>query len=228
MAPTRLSLWNEEKQRMSIPFEVGLFYDRVAVEEESAENQSAPRDATDSALVSRAQSGEPQAFEELVRRYRNDVYGLSYHFLRNREEAWDVSQEVFIKAYRSLGRFRGDAGIKTWLLRIAANHCKDQFKKRRLPTVSLDAMPTQDYFPAASDPAKELAHSELGAAIQQALDGIPEKHRVAFILREFEGLSYKEMAEVMNCSEGTVMSRLHHARKKLQNKLSAMGYVEGS
>ena len=213
---------------MSISIEAGLFFDHTAVEEEPVEKQSAPHDATDQQLVVRAQSGEPQAFEELVRRYRNDVYGLSYHFLRDREEALDVSQEVFIKAFRSLGRFRGDAGIKTWLLRIAANHCKDYFKKRRLSTVSMDAMPTQDFFPAPSDPGKELANTELGKAIQQALDGISPKHRTAFVLREFEGLSYKEMAEVMNCSEGTVMSRLHHARKKLQDKLSAMGYMEGS
>src|SRR5690606_20769529 len=111
---------------------------------------------------------------------------------------WDVSQEVFIKAYRSIGRFRGDAGIKTWLLRIAANHCKDHFKKRRVPTVSMDAMPTQDYFPAPSDPGKDLVNAELGAAIQSALDGISPKHRLAFVLREYEGMSYKEMADVMN------------------------------
>ena len=213
---------------MSMSIESGLFYDRIAVEEERVEKLKLPRDATDAELVTRANSGEPQAFEELVRRYRNDVFGLSYHFLRNREEAWDVSQEVFIKAYRSLGRFRGDAGIKTWLLRIAANHCKDHFKKRRLPTVSMDALPTQDFFAAPSDPSQELANSELGKAIQTALDGISPKHRMAFVLREYEGMSYKEMAEVMNCSEGTVMSRLHHARKKLQSKLVAMGYVEGS
>ena len=213
---------------MSVPIEAGLFFDRTAAEEEPVEKQPPLREATDQELVTRAKSGETQAFEEIVRRYRNDVYGLSYHFLRNREEAWDVSQEVFIKAFRSLGRFRGDAGIKTWLLRIAANHCKDHFKKRRLPTVSMDAMPTQDFFPASSDPARELANTELGVATQHALDSISPKHRVAFVLREFEGLSYKEMAEVMSCSEGTVMSRLHHARKKLQHKLTAMGYVEGS
>lgn len=213
---------------MSMSIESGLFYDRIAVEEERVEKLKLPRDATDAELVTRAKSGEPQAFEELVRRYRNDVFGLSYHFLRNREEAWDVSQEVFIKAFRSLKRFRGDSGIKTWLLRIAANHCKDHFKKRRLPTVSMDALPTQDFFAAPSDPGQELANTELGKAIQTALDGISPKHRMAFVLREYEGMSYKEMAEVMNCSEGTVMSRLHHARKKLQSKLVAMGYVEGS
>lgn len=212
---------------MSIPMDVNLMFGNVTADEEPVNSKVAPRDAGDPELVARAQTGDHPAFEELVRRYRNDVFGLSYHFLRNREEAWDVSQDVFIKAYRSLKRFRGEAGFKTWLLRITANHCKDHFKKRRLATVSMDALPTQDFFAGSSDPARELRNEELGQAIQTALDALSPKHRLAFVLREFEDMSYKEMAEVMNCSEGTVMSRLHHARKKLQNKLALLGYVEG-
>ena len=213
---------------MSLSLDVRVLFGSLTAEEEHVETSLAPKDASDAELVSRARTGDDRAFEELVRRYRNDVYGLSYHFLRNREEAWDVSQEVFIKAYRSLAYFRGEAGFKTWLLRIAANHCKDLFKKRRVPTVSMDALPTQDFFAGPSDPGQVLSNSELGAAIQQALDALPPKHRMAFVLREFEDMSYKEMAEVMECSEGTVMSRLHHARKKLQNKLALLGFVEGS
>lgn len=212
---------------MSLSLDFMSWFDNLAAEKECVSIATVPREAEDSELVARASAGEEAAFEELVRRYRNDVYGLSYHFLRNREEAWDVSQEVFIKAYRSLKQFRGDAGFKTWLLRIAANHCKDLFKKRRVPTVSMDALPTQDFFASQSDPGQSLSNTELGAAIQQALDGLPPKHRMAFVLREFEDMSYKEMAEVMACSEGTVMSRLHHARKKLQNKLALLGFVEG-
>lgn len=212
---------------MSLSLDVRLLFGNLAADEERLEIKTVPREAEDSDLVARARSGEEAAFEELVRRYRNDVYGLSYHFLRNREEAWDVSQEVFIKAYRSLGQFRGEAGFKTWVLRIAANHCKDHFKKRRVPTVSMDSLPTQDFFAGQSDPGQTLSNTELGAAIQQALDGLPAKHRMAFVLREFEDMSYKEMAEVMACSEGTVMSRLHHARKKLQSKLTLLGFVEG-
>lgn len=212
---------------MSISLDASLLFDNIAAEEEPVESRALPQDLSEAALVTRAQTGDDAAFEELVRRFRNDVYGLSYHFLRNREEAWDVSQEVFIKAYRSLKRFRGDAGFKTWLLRITANHCKDHFKKRRLATVSMDAMPTQDLFTSGSDPEKHLRNTELGEAIQEALDSLPAKHRMAFVLREFEDMSYKEMAQVMNCSEGTVMSRLHHARKKLQNKLARLGVVEG-
>lgn len=212
---------------MSVSMDVSLLFDNIAADEEPVSNRAVPQNSSDSALVARAQTGDEPAFEELVRRYRNDVYGLSYHFMRNREEAWDVSQEVFIKAYRSLKRFRGDAGFKTWLLRITANHCKDHFKKRRLATVSMDAMPTADMFASTSDPGKHLRNTELGQAIQEALDGLSAKHRLAFVLREFEDMSYKEMAQVMNCSEGTVMSRLHHARKKLQTKLAQSGLLEG-
>lgn len=186
-----------------------------------------PHEADDAALVARAQSGDDPAFEELVRRYRNDVFALSYHFLRNREEAWDISQEVFIKAYRSLRHFRGEASFKTWLLRIASNCCKDVFKKRRLETVSFDDALDATQAPSAlPGPGERTQARELGRAIDAAVAALPAKHRAAFVLREYEGLSYQEMAEVMQCNIGTVMSRLHHARRKLQNALVEMGVVE--
>ncbi len=183
--------------------------------------------AADAALVDRARAGDTGAFEELVRRYRNDVFALSYHFLRNREEAWDASQEVFIKAYHSLGKFRGDASFKTWLLRITANHCKDHFKKRKLDTVSLDERLDADAPGLPANPREALESAELGAAIEKAVALLPPKHRTAFVLREFEGMSYQDMAEVMQCNLGTVMSRLHHARQKLQATLTRMGMMEG-
>lgn len=186
-----------------------------------------PVGATDTALVAQAQAGDFLAFEELVRRYRNDVFGLSQHFVRNREEAWDISQEVFIKAHRALNRFRGDSSFKTWLLRITSNQCKDYLKKRRLTTVPFDETFQAGDTPSSTmDPGHALQARELGEAILKALEGLPAKHRTAFVLREFEGLSYEEMSRVMNCSLGTVMSRLHHARKKLQASLLRMGVVE--
>lgn len=186
-----------------------------------------PVDASDAALVAQAQEGDFLAFEELVRRYRNDVFGLSQHFVRNREEAWDISQEVFIKAHRALNRFRGDSSFKTWLLRITSNQCKDFLKKRRLTTVPFDETFQAGDAPGSTmDPGQALEARELGEAIAKALDGLSAKHRTAFVLREFEGLSYEEMSQVMNCSLGTVMSRLHHARKKLQASLLRMGVVE--
>ncbi len=176
------------------------------------------------ALAQRAQAGAQDAFEALVRRYRNDVFAVAYHFVRNRETAWDVSQEVFIKAHRGLGKYRGDAAFKTWLLRITANQCKDYLKKRRLDTVAFDdALHARKASSHMPDPAQALESQELGAAILTAVEKLSFKHRTAFVLREFEGLSYEEMAEVMGCSLGTVMSRLHHARKKLQKSLLLMG-----
>jgi len=210
---------------MSIPLESGVLYDMAPVEGDR--KYSTMRDEADAIVVSLAQKGDPAAFEELVRRYRNDVFALSYHYLHDREEAWDISQEVFIKAHRGLGRFRGDASIKTWLLRITANRCKDYFKKRRLRTVALeDRNGAQDAPARDVGPEREASARELGDAINAALAALSEKHRTAFVLREYEDMSYEEMSGVMGCSVGTVMSRLHHARKKLQRALIAMGVVE--
>jgi RNA polymerase sigma-70 factor (ECF subfamily) len=181
---------------------------------------------TDLELVERVKLQDYEAFEELVRRYRNDVYRVSCYFLKNREEAWDVSQEVFIKAYRSIQWFRGDSLFKTWLLRITSNQCKDFLKKRRLPVVPLE--PIGGDVPGTSpEPRQALEAEEIGKAIDSALQRLSHKHRTAFLLREYEGLSYDEMAQVMQCSVGTVMSRLHHARKKLQHALTRMQIVEG-
>ncbi|HNR31050.1 MAG TPA: sigma-70 family RNA polymerase sigma factor [Candidatus Hydrogenedentes bacterium] len=185
-----------------------------------------PRD-DDAALVAAAQAGDRYAFEELVRRYRNDVFALSLHFVKNREEAWDISQDVFVKAYGSLGSFRGEASFKTWLLRITANRCKDFFKKRKLETTPFDdALAAGDPPSGTLHPGRQSEARELGAAIEEAVAQLPEKHRTAFLLREYEGMSYQEMADTMGCNIGTVMSRLHHARRKLQNSLIKMGFVE--
>jgi len=180
----------------------------------------------DDALVAAAKAGRDDAFEELVRRYRNEVFAFSHYFVRDREEAWDLSQEVFVKAYKSLRRFRGDAAFKTWLMRITANRCKDHLKKRRLETIPLDEAIHTGHPSEGDDPASGAQAAELGKAIDAAVAGLPPKHQLAFVLREYQGLSYQEMAEVMDCNVGTVMSRLHHARKKLQDKLIAMGVRE--
>jgi RNA polymerase sigma-70 factor (ECF subfamily) len=214
---------------MSIALQPSMMAEVFALDTAGTSTQGELKAADDAKLVSMAQTGDFSAFEELVRRYRNDVFGLANHFLRNREEAWDISQEVFIKAHQALGSFRGDASFKTWLLRITANRCKDFFKKRRLDTVSFnDALKAEDHPSADLDPSRSLEASEVGHAIQTALEQLPAKHRTAFVLREFEGLSYEEMSKVMHCNLGTVMSRLHHARKKLQHMLTSMGVVEGN
>jgi RNA polymerase sigma-70 factor (ECF subfamily) len=208
---------------MGMPLALRLGYHIGAVSDLDAD-ETASRANDDAALVAQARAGDYDAFETLVRKYRNDVYALSYHYVRNREEAWDLSQEVFVKAHRGLKRFRGDSSFKTWLLRITSNQCKDFFKKRRLRTVALESLEGHTDPPATSQrPDERLESRELGDAIQQALETLPQKHRNAIILREFQGLSYEAMADVMQCSLGTVMSRLHHARKKMQKALVEMG-----
>lgn len=212
---------------MSVPLEIGLRYDSLPVSSTHEDRSPHVKTLDDMELVARAQQGDVPAFEVLVSRYRNDVFALSTRFVRNREEAWDISQEVFVKAYRSLKRFRGDAGFKTWLLRITANHSKDWLKKRRLETVAFDDQIGSEATSSIPDPSQSAASRELGERIHEAIERLPHKHKLAFVLREFEGLSYQEMAEVMQCSQGTVMSRLHHARKKLQNALTEMGVTGG-
>jgi len=176
----------------------------------------------DRTLAMRARDGDSEAFESLVRRYRNEVYGLCWYFTRNREDAWDLSQEVFIKAWRALNRFRGESSFKTWLMRIAANHCKDHLKKRRLDTASFDDALQAPDTESSANPSETAVSNELGAAIDAAVQQLPAKHQMAFVLREYKGLSYQEMAEVMQCNVGTVMSRLFNARKRLQELLAGV------
>ena len=180
----------------------------------------------DMELVALARKGEMKAFESLVRRYRNDVYALCFYFTHSREDAWDLSQEVFIKAYRALGGFRSEAGFKTWLLRIAANQSKDHLKKRRLQTTPYEDAWRPPDTEAGQTPGEAAEAKEIGAAIEAAVSRLPAKHRTAFILREYEGLSYQEMAEVMHCSIGTVMSRLFHARRRRQHMLGPLELME--
>lgn len=212
---------------MSEALELNMSMDNFMADSPKAESYTELRTADDAVLTHLARKGQYAAFEELVRRYRNDVYGLAYHYVRNREDAWDVAQDVFIKAHRAMAKFRGDSSFKTWILRITANRCKDFFKKRRLKTVSLeDSVSDARLESSAARPDEEMASSELGRQIQEALDTLSDKHKTAFVLRELEGLSYEQMADVMKCSPGTVMSRLFHARKKLQQALQSMGVME--
>ncbi len=210
---------------MSMLMAAPMRYDTASVAEH--ELQIPARSRADEDLVAQARTGDAVAFEELVRRYRNDVYALSYHYVRNREEAWDISQEVFIKSYRSLAGFRGEAGFKTWLMRITANQCKDYLKKRRLPTVDLGEEDHERFAGDSPDPGAQADAAELGKVIEQAIEALPEIHKTAFVLREYHDLSYQEMADVMQCNVGTVMSRLHHARRKLQQALLQTGVLEG-
>jgi RNA polymerase sigma-70 factor (ECF subfamily) len=187
-------------------------------------DQRASRRAEDERWVAAARAGDTKAFGRLVERYQRRVYALSFGILRQREDAWDVAQEAFVKAYRNLDRFAGEAAFYTWLYRIAYNLSLDVLRSRgRRELVGLDEhnpaleQAIRDEARPDDAPPNELfARRETARAVQKAMERLSEKHRAIIVLREVEGLSYEEMAEVLGISKGTVMSRLFHARKNLQ------------
>ncbi|MCD6499067.1 MAG: sigma-70 family RNA polymerase sigma factor [Deltaproteobacteria bacterium] len=183
---------------------------------------------SDRDLVARAQGGDQPAFGLLVRKYQQRAYAVALAMIHNPDDARDVAQEAFIKAYRSLERFRGNASFYTWLYRIVVNLSIDHLRKgRRSAKVEYDdriARPDHGEQRGSSlepsrlgmDPRRNLARKELADRIAHCVQELSDKHRAVIILREYEGLSYSEMAEALDISKGTVMSRLFHARKKMQ------------
>lgn len=179
-------------------------------------------------LVQRAQRGDREAFRVLVERYQAKVAALAMGMLRNREDALDVVQEAFTKAYQGLGRFKGDAGFYTWVYRIALNLCIDRQRRDiRMPEVPLEpqgrsdeSRPTPDRAVIDGDQPFERAHdAEVARRLREAIDELTPEHRAVILLREVEGLSYEEISHVLECPKGTVMSRLHYARRQLQARL---------
>ena len=183
--------------------------------------------SSDEELIKKIRRGDRTAFQVLVEKYQRRIYAVAYSLLGNREDALDVVQEAFIKAYRSLDRFKGKSSFYTWLYRITANTAIDYGRKEsRRDEVEFREELEQDeekgdypVAPSSENPAEGLMRKELGELIEGAIRELPAEQRTAVALREIEGLSYKEIAKVMRCSEGTVMSRLHYGRKKLQELL---------
>ena len=179
---------------------------------------------TDLELVQQCQAGEMSAFQELVSRYQQKVYMVILGLLRNREDALEVAQETFFRAYRKINGFQGGSSFYTWLYRIAVNLSIDaQRRQKRNP---LDFRETMDGVlesqnEVARDPFADLHDKELREKLIRAINELTPEHKAVIVLRTIEGLSYKDIGEILGCSEGTVMSRLHYARKKLQDKLSA-------
>lgn len=179
----------------------------------------------------RAQNGEQRAFQTLVEKYQRKAYSVAYSMVRNQDDAMDLTQDAFVKAYRNLANFQGSSSFYTWLYRIVVNLCIDHLRKsNRVQNVDYDdtfrrndenAQGGEALLPSmmGSNPSKALGRKELLEQMQKALESLSPNHRTAIILREVEGLSYEEMAEAMNVSKGTVMSRLHHARKNMQAAL---------
>ena len=182
-------------------------------------------------LIDRIQRGDREAFQELVERYQRKVYSICYGMLKDPEASLDVSQEVFIKVYRYLEKFNRDSSFYTWLYRITVNMCIDYIRKHsKAQKVEYDDRLSHDNVEAAGEehimpsqlglhPDRVYGRKELREKMLEALETLSEKHRTILILREVEGLSYEEMADVLNISKGTVMSRLFHARRYFQEAM---------
>ena len=177
--------------------------------------------------VRKAQAGQKEAFGELVNRYYEMVYGLSFGILNHQEAAKDAAQEVFLKAFRELHKFEGKSKFKTWLYRITLNTAIDQARAKR-PSQSLDATDASDeedttpvvILDQGAGPREAAFQNELQDLITQALQQLSAEHRAVLVLREWEGLGYEEIAELLKIQIGTVMSRLFYARKKLAEILT--------
>ena len=180
-------------------------------------------------LVARAQNGDFRAYDELVTRHRARIFAMIRNMIHQEAEAWDLSQEVFIKAWNALPRFEAKARFSTWIYRIAHNVVYDWTRRRRIESVGElnDEIFERERIDSASmttpsggnSPDDCMAHSELRVKIEHALAKLSPEHREAVLLKDVQGLSYKEIADVMSCSIGTVMSRLFYARQKLQTLL---------
>jgi RNA polymerase sigma-70 factor (ECF subfamily) len=181
----------------------------------------------DQALVERAQAGEKHAFELLVAKYQRKLARLLSRFIRDPAEVEDVAQEAFIKAYRALPSFRGESAFYTWLYRIGINTAKNYLvsQGRRAPTATgFDAEEAESFEDAdqlrdMNTPEAAMLTKEIGQTVTAAMEALPEDLRTAIALREIEGLSYEEIAEVMNCPIGTVRSRIFRAREAIAERL---------
>jgi len=194
----------------------------------ATEAPAAPRPASDEAgLVERFRRGDEAAFEELFRRYREAVHAVAWRFCGDAEEALDITQEAFIRAFRHAGEFRAESGFYSWVRRIATNVAIDHHRAKRdggSAALEEETLAEQALAPDAArlseeDPAGQAAGKELAVALEAAMDGLSPEHRQTLVLHANEGLSYKEIAETMNCPIGTVMSRLFYARQMLAEKL---------
>lgn len=189
----------------------------------------APAEATDQELVKRVQQGDKRAFDLLVLKYQHKIAAIIGRFVKDSAEVNDVAQEAFIKAYRALGSFRGDSAFYTWIYRIAINTAKNYLvsKGRRPPASDVDVDDAEFYSGAdglrdITTPEGEAMRDELEAVVNGAIRSLPEDLRTAVTLREMEGMSYEEIAEVMDCPVGTVRSRIFRAREAIDKQISAL------
>lgn len=184
---------------------------------------------SDKRLVERVKRGDKRAFDVLVLKYQHRIANLITRYVRDQDEVLDVTQEVFVKAYRAMNNFRGDAQFYTWLYRIAINTAKNFLvaKSRRPPDTDIDVDEREFseqsvVISEESNPEDQLSGEQLKQVLQRALEDLPEELRVALMLREFDGLSYDEIAQVMDCPVGTVRSRIFRGRESIEKSIAKM------
>ena len=189
--------------------------------------------STDQQLVTRVQQGDKRAFDLLVLKYQYRVHAIVGRFIRDSHEVEDITQEAFLKAYRALPRFRGDSQFYTWLFRIAVNTAKNYLVARSRRPPSSDVNLDDAEFYAGSEqlkdlgtPENQLFRDELETVINKAIEELPEDLRTALTLREYEGLSYEDIAGVMDCPVGTVRSRIFRGRESID--IRVLELMEGS
>ena len=173
----------------------------------------------DRELIDQFKGGNKQAFNLLVNKYREKVYSIVFRMVRNEDEAMDISQDVFVRAYKSLPKFRGDSSFYTWLYRIAVNLSINYINRNKHR--KFEDLEDHSYKIAATNnnPQKEYENAELRKAIKKATLVLPEKQRAIFVMRHYENLSHKEIAEITGRSVGSVKANYHHALKKLKDEL---------
>jgi len=178
---------------------------------------------SDARLVSRFVAGEEKAFDEIVRRYQERVFSFAFRMLQDFDQADDVAQETFVRAYQKLGRFRGDSTLFTWLYRIAYNLSINCLRKKKLWSFisgfGAGADSPMDEIPAPRGPEEELNAYELRLQVDAAIGTLPSRQRSIFVLRHFQELSHRQIAGILGCSEGAVRAGYFHAVKKLQAAL---------
>ena len=180
--------------------------------------------ATDEELVHRAQKDDERAFGELVTRYESKVYSLAMKMLRNPEDAEDVLQETFLRAYRGIKNFKGNSTFSTWIYRITANSALMKLRKKQLPQVSIEDSDERETPISIADwapgPVEQLLNQEMQRVMDEAIETLPPEFRQVFILRDVEELSNADVAEILDLSVAAVKSRLHRARLKVRNRLA--------
>lgn len=185
-------------------------------------------EVSDKQLVERVKRGDQRAYDMLVLKYQHKIFGLISRYVKDSDEVQDVAQEAFIKAYRALPKFRGESAFYTWLYRIAINTAKNYLvsRSRRPPNIDVDVGDAEFYDGAdglrdTDNPENVLFGNELKAVVDTAIQALPEDLRTALTLREFDGLSYEDIADVMDCPVGTVRSRIFRAREAVDEKVKA-------